>query len=74
MQTVHRIVTRARGSWKYQDAFGAVAYEPHTTRDGRRVWKAAYDVVGKISMPQLRRAGYADLEHGSLHHKPIESV
>ena len=63
MLTIQTIVTRPRGTWKYQDAYAVATYAPHTTRDGRVVWQN----VGrgpKRSMPQLRRYGYAGLPVG----------
>lgn len=70
--TVQRIVSRPRGSWKFQDAFTIATYTPHRTRDGRWVWRSIGRLRGKWSMPQLRRLGiYSHLERGSLHHRPI---
>jgi len=49
------IVTRPKGSWRWQDAFGV---SEHTlTFDGPRPhWQHAL-TYGKFSMPQLKRGG-----------------
>jgi len=70
METTRRIVTHARGSWKYQDAFAIVTYTPRRTRSGRLVWSRAY-AGPKQSEPQIRRAGMEGLPHGTAHNRPI---
>jgi len=65
--SVLRIVSRQRGSWKYQDAYGVVKYDIYVTKRGRVVYKSVRDIVRKASWPQLKRAGYAHLPVGSLH-------
>lgn len=68
--TVHAIVTRQRGSWKYQDAYGVSTYAPKLTKRGVWVW-AAVGSHGKYSWPQLRRNGLSSLPLGSKHHRPL---
>lgn len=69
--TVQSIVTRQRGSWKYQDAYGLSTYAPHRTKDGRWVWKSVGS-CGKYSWPQLRRMGTTTrLPLGGKHHRPL---
>lgn len=65
-----RIVSRARGSWKWQDAFGLSFYEPKVLRNGKTVW-VSVSSYGKFSAPQLRRLGYGEHPHGSLHMVPL---
>ena len=67
-----RIVTEARGSWKWQDAYRQNTYGPKIRqRDGMAIW--ASRLVGpKSSEPQLRNLGaWATTDHGSAHHQPI---
>ena len=70
-----RIVTRQKGSWRWQEAYGVVEYTRVRTVDGRSVWRSTNVLVGKASIPQLRRLGFGfwDLRRGSLHHKPVVS-
>ncbi len=61
--TRQAIVTRPRGSWKWQDAYAVATYEAQQTRDGRWIWRN----VGrgpKRSKPQLRGT---NLPFKSLH-------
>lgn len=64
------IVTRPRGSWRWQDAYGISRYKAHWTRDGRLIWRCTSS-HGKYSLPQLRRLGYDTSRIGGLHNKPI---
>lgn len=68
--TVQAIVTRQRGSWKYQDAYGISTYAPKQTKTGKWVWEQV-GTRGKWSAPQLRRNGLSDLPHGGKHHRPM---
>jgi hypothetical protein len=61
------IVTRPRGSWKWQNAYAVATYAPHLTRDGRWVWKLAHR-TRKMSAPQLRGT---DLPRGGRHMAPM---
>jgi hypothetical protein len=66
-----RIVTRAKGSWKWQNAYGVVAYAPYVCKNGNIVWKPIKTLVQKASWPQLRRAGYTGIKVGSLYNRPV---
>ena len=68
-----RIVTRQRGSWRWQDAYSVAWYNPHNTRDGRWIWRSIGH-SGKLSMPQIRRSVYRHLGVGSLHNRPISEI
>lgn len=68
--TVTTIVTRQRGSWKWQDAYGISTYAPKRTKKGKWVWEQV-GTRGKWSWPQLRRHGLACLPLGSKHHREM---
>lgn len=68
--TVHAIVTRQRGSWKYQDAYGVSTYAPKLTKRGKWVWEQV-GTHGKYSWPQLRRNGLVTLPLGGKHHREM---
>jgi hypothetical protein len=57
-RTATAIVTRPRGTWKWQDAFGVSVCELHVTKGGRIIWRTVGHLVRKASMPQLTRWGY----------------
>lgn len=65
-----RIVTSAKGSWRWQDAYRISTYEARVLKNGKTCW-VSVSTTGKFSIPQLKRHGYSDLQHGSLHHKPL---
>ena len=65
-----RIVTSAKGSWKWQDAYRISTYEARVLKNGKTCW-VSINTSDKYSEPQLRRCGYSDLPHGSLHHVPL---
>jgi len=68
--SVKRIVTRPRGTWKWQDAYGVVEYRLRMTKLGRWVWTSWRTVVEKSTMSQLKRLGYDGIRLGSLHNRP----
>ena len=37
---IKRVVTSQKGSWRWQDAFRLASYTPHTTRDGRLIFRS----------------------------------
>lgn len=59
------ITTLARGSWKYQNAYGIARYRAHKTKAGHYVWKQE-TCSRKHSEPQLRRMGYDTTRIGGL--------
>lgn len=70
MLTCTAIVTCPRGSWRWQSAYKVVRYTPRQTKDGRWIWASANVVVGKSSLPQLRRMGW-DGPVGGMHNVPL---
>lgn len=67
-----RIVTEARGAWKWQDAYRSNTYcAKIRQRDGMAIWESR--LIGhKFSEPQLRNLGaWATTDHGSVHNQPI---
>lgn len=67
---IEAIVSRARGSWKYQDAFGISCYIPKVTKDGRIILRCSSS-KGKYSAPQLKRLALNNLPSGSLHNQRL---
>ncbi len=61
------------GTWRRQKAYRVVRYRVGWSRDGF-VWKSTETMRGMSSMPQLERAGYGDLAHGSLHDHPVDTA
>lgn len=51
------LVTRPKGSWKYQDAFAIATYAAAVDENGHIKW-GFLDRSGKFSQPQLRRLGW----------------
>ena len=72
MLETKRIVTRQRGSWRWQNAFAVTTYRPRQRKDGRWIWYAA-QTTGKFSEPQLRRLGYDKFPSGSLHNRLVDA-
>lgn len=70
MLTITSLVTRQRGSWKYQDAYGVSTYQPKQTKTGKWVWESV-NSRGKWSMPQIKRYQINHDFVGGLHHKPM---
>lgn len=69
---IKRIVTSEKGSWRWQDAFRVSEYRPRRTRSGRWIWSSA-GTSGKMSEPQLRRAGAFGRYHvGSAHNQGVD--
>jgi hypothetical protein len=66
----NRIVTECQGSWKWQNAYRITTYEPRELKNGRICWQSV-SVSGKMSMPQIRRAGLDHLKKYSLHNVPL---
>lgn len=64
------VVTYPRGSWKYQDAYRVARYIPRQTKSGKWIWVNDGYATGKMSEPQLRRAGWNTVVH-SYHNQPI---
>jgi hypothetical protein len=71
MLTTTRIVTRCRGSWRWQDAYGVVLYRAVRAKSGRYVWRSHRDIVQKASEPQLRRGAYGTVPRGGIHNRPV---
>jgi len=65
-----RIVTAPKGSWKWQDAYRISTYHAYLLKNGRVAWQSVSQSE-KFSEPQLRRNGFDDLPHGSLHNWPV---
>lgn len=70
------IVARARGSWRWQNAYGVVAYQPRRLKDGRYVWTSARNIVWKLSSPQLYRTSWPQkaAQWHSLHNSPLSTL
>lgn len=66
-----RIVHRARGSWKWQEAYTVSAYRPQVLKNGKKVWRFAGNLTRKMSAPQIAQSQFAAIPHGSLHNKPV---
>lgn len=64
------IVTRPRGAWRWQNAYGISKYVPTRTARGDWVWRAVTS-TGKYSEPQLRGMGHGGTRRGSLHSVPL---
>lgn len=71
LPTVTRIVTRCKGSWRWQEAFGVVRYQAIRSRTGKQYFVPEHVVIQKASYPQLKRYGYASLDHGSYNRVPF---
>lgn len=57
LDTVQTIVSRPKGSWRYQDAFAVSTYQLQwSPRMGRFVWKMV-DRTGKMSWKKAVRSG-----------------
>jgi hypothetical protein len=67
------IVTAPKGSWRWQNAYSVVEYRlKKRKRDGVWLWYSHRTVVGKSSMPQLRRMGFGeDTYMGGMHHQEV---
>jgi hypothetical protein len=51
------LVTRPRGSWKWQDAYAISTYRLMPNHDETRVVWKLIDRTGKLSLPQIKRYG-----------------
>ena len=61
--TIQRIVTRPKGSWKWQDAFAISTYALRLSADEKSfIWKLTRQTA-KLSRPQLGDA-WGELTHG----------
>lgn len=71
---VTSLVSKQRGSWKYQDAYAVATYGIKRTKDGRLVFKSMHH-SRKLSLPQYNKLlNKADFEIGSMHHVPINGA
>ncbi len=66
--SIQAIVTKPRGSWIWQDAYGISTYEPYVTKTGRVLLRSVSQ-SSKYSWPQLRHRA-KNLPQGSLHNVP----
>jgi disulfide oxidoreductase YuzD len=65
--TTHRIVTSAKGAWKWQDAYRVATYMAAPDKhDVLRWWSK--DITRKYSRPQLGK-NFLAMTHGSAHRK-----
>jgi hypothetical protein len=64
---IRRIVTRPKGSWKYQDAYAISIYRLAKGKKGQWLWKWDSYEVNKASWPQLVRMGKDKIKSGGLH-------
>ena len=66
--TVTALVTRPRGCWKWQKAYGIAKCRATRARSGKLIWKTIGYVVNKASEPQLRGVR-RDFDH-AIHNQP----
>ncbi len=73
-ETVQRVVTERRGSWKWQDAYRIATYTPRLRASGAGyVWVSVYRGP-KFAKTLANQDRYCDLRSGSLHHRPARAV
>lgn len=72
--TLQRIVTERRGSWKWQDAYRIATYAPRLRANGAGyVWQSLYRGP-KFAKTRANGARWLALRSGSLHNKPARAV
>lgn len=68
-----RVVTRAKGSWRWQDAFGLSYYLPAVTKTGKHIFRSVSS-AGKFAHTRATQWKWKRYGCGSIHNAEIHAI